>query len=315
MLLEDESIQKVGNRVHCEVKSLLAWDINVRGVIELGHLAYDRALTNRAPSLGFLVELLWPGVVLEGKDGSGPRVGDWDNLDPAKILYAATDSYTTMMVFLRLMQFMKPKEQPKLLVADVEEGIPVTLYTRGWKHRVADAVLVGVSNTVGLTRHVRVKLDLQSKEKIYAPGTFVEVIQGDNEPNGRETISSLCLESQNIIVFDWPLHFCRRTINVESGESIQINTEQRQRRVEIPDAASQSTDADEDLLLNIQHNSSDSSVGDQDNTPRLPRSLRCRLNRFKVCYLSLALIALKYIIYTLTSYLFNVLKIYLRGTG
>lgn len=61
-----------------------------------------------------------------------------------------------------------------------QEGLPITIYARGWKTRIAEVTLVGRSSTVGLTRHVRVKLDLTCKEKIYAPGTFVHVIEGDN---------------------------------------------------------------------------------------------------------------------------------------
>ena len=96
MLLENPEIRKVGNRVHNDVKSLLAWDIRVKGAIELGHVAHSRALCSKAPSLDFLIELLWPGVLLEGKDGSGPHVGDWDTLSPEKITYAALDTYAAM---------------------------------------------------------------------------------------------------------------------------------------------------------------------------------------------------------------------------
>lgn len=72
-------------------------------VIELGHVANERAICGKALSLDFLVSLLWPGVVSEGKDGTGPRVGNWDTLKPEKINYAALDSYAAMAVYQRLL--------------------------------------------------------------------------------------------------------------------------------------------------------------------------------------------------------------------
>lgn len=286
MLLENEAVGKVGNRVHNDVKSLLAWNVEVRGTIELGHVANDRALCGRAPSLGFLVELLWPGVILEGKDGSGPRVGDWNSLTPEKIRYAAIDAYSTISVYQRLMQIMQPKEQQKLLVADIQEGLPVTIYASGWKHRVAEATLVGRSNLVGLTRHVRVKLDLGRREKIYAPGTFVNVIQQNNEPPRREAISALCLESNESVLFDWPQHFCRRTTDVaEANEVVKIKTEQKCRHVEVErDATNNQMDESEDDadIDTEDNNASDSSTGFNNLSNHLPRTLRQRLRKFRV---------------------------------
>ena len=66
MLLENQAIKKVGNRVHNDVKALLAWGVKVNSTIELGHVAHARALCSKAPALNFLIGLLWPGVVLDG---------------------------------------------------------------------------------------------------------------------------------------------------------------------------------------------------------------------------------------------------------
>ena len=63
------------------------------------------------------------------------------------------------------MQIMQPREQPRLLIADIEEGLPVTIYARGWKNRVADAVIVQRSPVVGF---VCVKLDLACKKDIHS---------------------------------------------------------------------------------------------------------------------------------------------------
>ena len=63
------------------------------------------------------------------------------------------------------MQIMQPREQPRLLIADIEEGLPVTIYARGWKNRVADALIVRRSPVVGF---VCVKLDLACKKDIHS---------------------------------------------------------------------------------------------------------------------------------------------------
>eukprot|EP00956_Cyclotella_meneghiniana_P015841 scaffold24625_cov17-Cyclotella_meneghiniana.AAC.1 len=66
---------------------------------------------------------------------------------------------------------MQPREQPKIRVGEIQEGVPVTIYDRGWKRRIAEVVLVKRSAVLG---SVQVKLDLSCKDKIYAPGTFVD---------------------------------------------------------------------------------------------------------------------------------------------
>ena len=94
------------------------WGVEVNAYVELGHVAFDRSLSGRAPSLFFLIGLLWSGVILEGKDGSGPRISDWGgaNLSDAQLKYAAIDAYATMMVYLRLKQMMTPREEVRYYV-------------------------------------------------------------------------------------------------------------------------------------------------------------------------------------------------------
>jgi hypothetical protein len=74
MLLKNPTFKKVGNRVHNDVKSLAAWKVDIKGSVELGYVDHDCALCDRAPSLSFLVELLWPGVILEGKMAVGQEL-------------------------------------------------------------------------------------------------------------------------------------------------------------------------------------------------------------------------------------------------
>jgi hypothetical protein len=290
MLLENEAIKKVGNRVHNDVKSLLGWNVHVRGVIELGHVANDRSLCGKAPALDFLVGLLWPGVVLEGKDGTGPRVGDWDNLTADKINYAAKDSYATMAVYKRLLQIVEPKRQQKLRNADIIEGLEVTVYSRDWKKRIAEAVLVGSSSPSFLNRHVRLRLDLGAKEKIYTPGTFIKVVDDGTNQIRQEAISSLCLESEGTVDFLWPQYFCLRTADLaEPDDRFQIATEQKQRRVEtLQTMDDDNYDADDDM--NEERGGDESSIGENDGRPRLPRNLRRRLLRFRVSNISIALV-------------------------
>lgn len=205
-------------------------------MVELGHVAHDRALCGKAPSLSFLVELLWPGVVLEGKDSSGPRVGDWDTLTPDKVRYAAIDSYATITIYLRLLQTVEHKQQPPVSLSDIKEGQQITIYVPGWKHRVAEATLIGRSDVVGLTRHVRVRLELLRSKR------YLE----------------LCLESENSVVFDWPMYYCRRVI--ELNNPLQIATEQKQRRVEALPTLANNANYDGDY--ETEANDSDSSTGE-----------------------------------------------------
>ena len=229
MLLEIEGIQKVGNRVHNDKKALLAWGVEVKSTIELGHLAHARALCSKAPALDFLVGLLWPGVILEGKGGSGPRISDWSSdLEDTQCNYAALDAYATMMAYRRLMQIMDPKVQRRLKKRDIFEGLKVTVYQRGWKTRVAEATVIGKGSK---SRHVRLQINLEEREKLFAPGTFIYSIttQDGEERMRRVPISALRDEGDSsIAIFDWPLYFCRCTIDrADSNEPIKIHTVQK----------------------------------------------------------------------------------------
>ena len=217
---------------------------------------------------------------MEGKNGSGPRISDWSSqLSDDQLKYCAGDAYTTIMVYLKLMQIMDPKVQRKLNVNDITEGLVVAVYSSGWKTRVADATVVGKGKT---GHYVRLKLDLGRKEKICTPGTFIDVIQEDGSTR-TEAISALYLESEvpPTVEFEWSLHFCRQIVNrSESDVPIQINTEQKQvaRDESEPSTSSrQNYDADDEAA----GNNSDSSDGGNDIRVPLPRSERQRHRQYR----------------------------------
>jgi hypothetical protein len=179
------------------------------------------------------------------------------------------------------MQIEEEKMQRKLLVADVVEGLPITIYARGSKRRLAEVTLVGRSKVVGLQRHVRVQLDLDRPGDIYIPGTLIDVIQDDNETTRHVAISELQLESGGTgkVSFDWPIFACRHATETTSSDPIQINSTERRRQITPRDPPDY--DADDDVL-HTNGADSDSSLGENDERPKLPRNLRRRLRRLKV---------------------------------
>lgn len=162
--------------------------------VELGHLAYARGLCpTKAPSLHSIVQRLWPGVELEGKEGgSGPRCSDWraSSLTADQIEYCANDGYTTAVSYNRIMQFMDPRVEGRILAKDVVNGLEVTLYSKGWKGRVATGVICGYSK-----KKIQVEIDLAKHANIYAPGTLVDVVQPGNDgvySTIRESLAVCC---------------------------------------------------------------------------------------------------------------------------
>ena len=72
LLLQSDTVKKVGNRIHNDVAKLKDWGVNVINTIELGHLAHARTLVQtRAPRLSTLVSVLFKGATIEGKDSFG----------------------------------------------------------------------------------------------------------------------------------------------------------------------------------------------------------------------------------------------------
>jgi hypothetical protein len=80
-------------------------------------------------------------------------------------------------------------------------------------------------------------------------------------------------------MFDWPIFACRHASEFTSSDHIQINTTPRVRQ--IPPRDQPQYDAD-DEAFDVNGADSDSSLGENDVRPKLPRNLRRRLCRLKV---------------------------------
>ena len=224
-LLEDPTVKKVGNRIYNDVNKLKGWDVDLKPVLELGHLAHARGLTpTKAPSLETIVNVLWPGTQLEGKHGTdSPRCTNWANspLTLPQKLYAGCDGYSPAVSYKRMMQIMDPREQGRLLKRDATDGIEVTLYSKAFKTRVVEGVIRTVVNN-----KVNVEIDLDHTDKIYATGICVDVVGQDGSVESRQSIASLQKHFMEIddasskVIIRWTLYFTRRTQLLSAEDSI-----------------------------------------------------------------------------------------------
>lgn len=173
-LLEDSNVKKVGNRICSDISKMRGWGVTLGPTIELGHEARARAITpTRAPSLSDIVGSLFNGAEMDGKSGdsTSPRVSSWNGkLSDEQCGYASNDGYSTRKAYQRLKQIMDPKVQQPLLVSDIAEGVLVTLYSDGWKTRVANGKLTG--NRVNNSRVVIVEIDINNAQMIFALGEY-----------------------------------------------------------------------------------------------------------------------------------------------
>ena len=145
-LLEDPSVKKIVNRIHTDVTHLKAWDVVLAPTVELGHLANARTLTpTKRPALDFIVQKLWPGVLVEGKDGTGPRCSDWraPKLSDLQIQYATDDGYMTAAAYNRIVQFMDPRVEGIVRTDKVSNGLAISVYSQGWKSCVTEGNICG----------------------------------------------------------------------------------------------------------------------------------------------------------------------------
>ena len=46
-LLEDPTVNKIGNRIHNDVNKLKGWEVALKPIVELGNLAYARGVTSK----------------------------------------------------------------------------------------------------------------------------------------------------------------------------------------------------------------------------------------------------------------------------
>ena len=168
-LLEEESIIKVGNRIHNDVAKLKAWKVRLHPTAELGHLAKARSISpTKNPSLGFLVNALF-GCNLP-KDGT-PRISQWDNrrgLTEEQIEYAAKDSYASIKVYEKLMTIKKPRRDGRLRDSELTDGVQVTLYNAGWKSRASNACVLN-----GEIMNDLVLVNIVEDDIVYNPSSMV----------------------------------------------------------------------------------------------------------------------------------------------
>jgi hypothetical protein len=291
VLLEHDGIKKVGNRICSDVSKLKGWNVTLKPTVELGHIMYDRGLVpNRAPSLETIIDSLFPGVELDGKhDGAdGPRLSDWSAkvLTDGQIFYSGADGYGTAVSWRASMQYMNPRVQARSLVKDVIDGMAVTLYANRWKGRVVEGTIRGLSAS---RTKVIVEIDLQDNSKIHAAGTIVEVVVADDQ-TAQVSIASLQqqVQSENStsarhIYIQWPLYFCRRTIDMSGSDTpITINTVTRQVAVDFElDGELQMQNIDANCNSDSSVSRSGSSEGENDRITTLPRSRRRRMNHYR----------------------------------
>eukprot|EP00986_Skeletonema_menzelii_P010611 scaffold5229_cov137-Skeletonema_menzelii.AAC.3 len=286
-LLEDPNVGKVGNRIHHDVSKLKSWGVKLASDIELGHVAFDRCVSpTRAPSVPFLVDRLYPGVTVEGKDvsaGASVRTSNWHKapLTPEQLHYANCDGYVHALLYLRLMQFMNPRVEGKINRCDVVDGMKVVLYLPGFKNRVAMGVIRGMQNN----KKVAVEIDLAQAE---CKSAIVHTVNddGSTEEEGK-SIHSLCSNlgegESSIIKICWELLYCRRS-RVGEDAPIEINTRTKQVVIDDNDGEDEEVRAqnyDGDDEANNGSVSSSSSDGENDNRTSLSRNLRRRLHQLR----------------------------------
>lgn len=272
-LLQSNTVNKVGNRICNEVKKLEGWGVKLEPTLELGHLAKARGLTpTKGPSLDLLVSTLFDGVKLDGKDGGGPRRSDWGRpLSQQQIEYASIDAYATITCYKRNMQFMDPRVEGRLRQDDIVDGQEVSLYSRGWKTRVAEATICN-GGTQPRRNKVTVKLDLHSN--IHSTGALVEYFC-DDELQTTTIVSIASLKERfeesdsSIVKIAWPIALARRQIQPSDNAKVEIKT--RTRHVlkdpheEDEVLMEQNYDGDHEEETWEDRND-DSSVGEEDNS-------------------------------------------------
>jgi len=283
-LLQDPTVRKVGNRICSDVAKLKLWDVVMGPTVELGHLASDRALVpSRAPSLASIIDVLFPGVEIDGKGGDigCPRTSNWsaNRLTAEQRQYASNDGYSTAVSYRRLMQIMDPKVEARLLAEDVVDGLHVTIYANRWKSRIACGI---VRTTARQKNKVHVEIDVSAENTIFAPGAIVDVVEDDEIIQA--SIASLQQRQAGSVIVQCSLLYCRRNVDhVGAHERVTINTEKKTVLVDqetydqihyMADEGSGNDNVDNE-------SSSQSSAGSNDRRAMLPRNLRRRKNYFR----------------------------------
>jgi len=231
-ILEDSRVAKVGNHICTDVAWLSGLGINMNNTVDLGHLAFDRAVTpTKSPSLELLVDCLWTGVHVDGKKRY-PQLSAWNSiLDIKQERYASNDVYIEGMVYKKLMHMSVPKNLPKITVHNLVEykGQNVTLYATGWKSKVARGVLTG--ERVGKSAIVSITLS-EVESNVFASNTLVKAFLDEGSmTTTQDSFASLKTKvdagdiTSSVVNVLWPLFWTRETI--KSNVDIHINTLER----------------------------------------------------------------------------------------
>lgn len=139
-LMQEPTIQKVGNRFHNDVKKFREAGIEVREWVELGKMAKARGIFNRADS--GLADQVLKLLDCELPKEDSIRCSRWNDKVPLtkkQIEYAALDVYATRSVYLTLvsMPWIDPCTTPSPAREELKNGTDVLVYSRNLSQLVA----------------------------------------------------------------------------------------------------------------------------------------------------------------------------------
>jgi len=138
--MEEHSIKKVGNRFHNDVKKFREVEIELRNPVELGHMAKQRGIFNRADSSLDSQVLKLLDCVLPKEDAvCCSKWNEKAELSPKQVEYAAMDVYATRSVYLTLeaMPWIDPFETPTPTRGELQKGVHVLVYAKNCSQLVA----------------------------------------------------------------------------------------------------------------------------------------------------------------------------------
>eukprot|EP00986_Skeletonema_menzelii_P003893 scaffold1261_cov155-Skeletonema_menzelii.AAC.3 len=295
MLLEDSNVRKIGNRICSDIAKLVGWGVKLEPTVELGHLAKARGLSpTKNPSVEYLCERLFPGVVIEGKDSSlpGPRLSNWGDeiLTSVQLSYAETDAYVTAMLYKETMRHMDPRLEGRIPLTDANDGLVVVLYMRSFK-KVAEGVIRGTPNR----NKILVEIDLATDATLFCKSAMVDVVNEDDGSIEKKSIDSLCSSRNhdaNLIKVRWDLSFCRRKFDLIGGDPVQLHTRTKTVLIEedsgdegeLREARYDADDEDEENTGGHGHgneSNASESDGENDTRRRLPHNRRRRLHHYR----------------------------------
>jgi hypothetical protein len=131
--MEELTIQKVGNRFHCDIKKFKEVNIDVSNAVELGKMAKVRGIFNRGDSSLGSQSLKLLDVTVPKEDKT--RCSGWNSkkeLTAVQIEYAVADVYATRSVFLALdaMPWIDPFKTADPKREELQQGTDVLIYAK-----------------------------------------------------------------------------------------------------------------------------------------------------------------------------------------